>query len=100
MLKARKRSGLKAKALDERPKRNAVIDWYVEAYFKLRKSSGLFETEKYIPLTEIKAYLDIFDCISSKEQFVSVIQEFDNVYTAVTRRKLNHARKQFSNQTR
>lgn len=69
-------NGQHVKALDDEPETNPIINWYLDSYRRLK--AGKAEQDP-ITLSDILAYLELFDNIGSVDEFVDIMQEIDDI---------------------
>lgn len=75
------------KALQSRPK---LYDWmapYIQAFKLLDSRRPIGFGEGAIPLSDIVAYLQVFEAPETPQQFVSRIVKMDNAYLEVKAKK-------------
>ena len=67
----------KRSPLDTLPNLSSTSSWYIEAFRIF--NSGRQELNQ-IPLNDIFSYIEHFDIIGSKEEFIYVIQKLDSTF--------------------
>ncbi len=63
--------------LDDVPEIGVIATWYLDVFRIL--NSGRQELNQ-IPLQDIFSYIEHFDIVGSKEEFIEIIQEMDSVF--------------------
>lgn len=85
MLLMLQKQGKKIEALENRPKPDIVVEWYISAYKTLTKNK---EVGSAVSMTDMKSYCDMFDIIGTIKEFVEIIQAIDEVILKYQRDRL------------
>ncbi len=96
LLDVERARGKSIKTLDEMPDVPPPVAWVREAFWVLNSSRSVGFGVGFIPLTEIEAYVRLFE-VERRVWFVTVIRELDEIYMDRQRAKDQNAREKAKN---